>query len=345
MKLFNLKNQSLEVNFKKFLLPMLTKTSIGTKYWEPPQKKPNSNDIKRYLSSKALQLHQFLDISKSLNISFKNKKLLDIGSGNCLITKMLLKFTDLSEAIGADPFDMDEHLLIPNSKKSDEIILEKFLSKRNYFLKFKNYKSYLAETAENYSFIPSDYRLKKFKNQKKFNFKKLDANDLELLNQKFDIVYCKALEHIPDWKNVFNQISKVTKRNSILYFKHRSFFSYLGPHRYATSGIPWGHLLLNDINYKKYINIFHKDRSKGMKNFFFKGLAYPRFTVSQLIEIASSNGFVMKCEKVETPSYLNKLHSLTKKQNFWKNIRKNYPTVSSEELFSSVYHIVFQKIN
>ena len=345
MKLFKLKNQNLEVNFKKYLLPMLTKTSKDTKYWEPPKKKPNDKDIKRYLSSKALQLHQFLDIAKSLNISFKNKKLLDIGSGNCLITKMLLKFTNLSQAIGTDPFDMDEHLLIPNSKKSDEIILEKFLLKKKKFLKFENYKSHLAETAENYSFAPSDYQLKKFKNKKNFRFKKLDANELELLNQKFDIVYCKALEHIPNWKNVFKQISKVTKRNSVLYFKHRSFFSYLGPHRYATSGIPWGHLLLNDANYKRYINTFHRNRSQEMKNFFFNGLAYPRYTVSQLIEIASKNGFVMKCEKVETPSYLNKLHVLTRKKNFWNNIKKNYPTVSSEELFSSVYHIVFQKIN
>ena len=88
MKLLKLKNQNLEINLSKFLLPMLTKTSKGTKYWEPPKKKPKSIDIKRYLSSKALQLHQFLEISKSLNISFKNKKLLDIGSGNCLITKM-----------------------------------------------------------------------------------------------------------------------------------------------------------------------------------------------------------------------------------------------------------------
>ena len=38
MKLFKLKNQNLEINLSKFLLPMLTKTSKGTKYWEPPKK-------------------------------------------------------------------------------------------------------------------------------------------------------------------------------------------------------------------------------------------------------------------------------------------------------------------
>lgn len=345
MRSFKLRKERFDVSLSKFLFPMLTKTTKGTKYWEPPNQKPNIKDINRYLSSKALQLHQFLDISKSLNLDFKNKKLLDIGSGNCLITKMILKFTSLSNAIGTDPYGMNEHLLIPNSKKSDEVLLEKFLTQKNSILKFKNYQNFLAETAENYSFIPADYKLKKYKNKKNFSFKKIDANDLSSLNKKFDIVYCKALEHIPNWKNVFKQMSKVTKKNSIIYFKHRSFFSFLGPHRYATSGIPWGHLFLNDLNYKKYIDIFHKKRAKKMKDFFFNSLAYPRYTVSQLVEIASSSGFVIKCEKVETPSYIKKLHLFAKKKNFWKKVRMNYPTVSSEELFSSVYHIVFQKID
>ena len=79
-----------------------------------------------------------------------------------------------------------------------------------------------------------------------FLFSSFIKSLIYLREKKFDIVYCKALEHIPNWKNVFKQISKVTKKNSIVYFKHRSFFSYLGPHRYATSGIPWGHLFFND---------------------------------------------------------------------------------------------------
>ena len=173
MKLSKIKNQNLNINLKKFLLPMLTETSKGTKYWEPPKKKPNTKDVKRYLSSKALQLHQFLDIAKSLDISFKHKKLLDVGSGNCLITKMLLKFTNLSQAIGTDPFDMDEHTLIPNSKKSDQMLLENFITKKNFILKFKNYKNYLAETAENFSFIPNDYKFKINKKKKNFYLRKL----------------------------------------------------------------------------------------------------------------------------------------------------------------------------
>ncbi len=39
MKLSKIKNQNLNINLKKFLLPMLTETSKGTKYWEPPKKK------------------------------------------------------------------------------------------------------------------------------------------------------------------------------------------------------------------------------------------------------------------------------------------------------------------
>ena len=79
---------------------------------------------------------------------------------------------------------------------------------------------------------------------------------------------------------MFKIFSKITKKNSLIIFKHRSFFSYLGPHRYSSSGIPWGHVLLNDKDYVRYINQFHKERSKEMTNFFFKGLSYPRYTVN-----------------------------------------------------------------
>ena len=34
-----------------------------------------------------------------------------------------------------------------------------------------------------------------------------------------------------------------------MFIKHNSFFSYNGAHRYASTFIPWGHVLLNDKDY------------------------------------------------------------------------------------------------
>ena len=56
---------------KKFLLPMLTPTSKNTNYYDPT---PPGKIKMSYIASKILQLHQFLYISKSLNLELKKKK-------------------------------------------------------------------------------------------------------------------------------------------------------------------------------------------------------------------------------------------------------------------------------
>ena len=143
---------------------------------------------------------------------------------------------------------------------------------------------------------------------------------------------------------MFKIFSKITKKNSLIIFKHRSFFSYLVPHRYSSSGIPWGHVLLNDKDYVRYINQFHKERSKEMTNFFFKGLSYPRYTVNELLVFAAQNNFTPKIIINEPPRYINDTFRFTKKiKNFWKIIFKNYPNLSSDEVLSGIYHIVLEK--
>ena len=65
-KYFKNKYSKIEVSEKKFLLPMLTPTSKGTRYWEPP---PIGGKItKRYFGRVLLQLHQILGLLYSLNI-------------------------------------------------------------------------------------------------------------------------------------------------------------------------------------------------------------------------------------------------------------------------------------
>ena len=52
----------LPVNEKKYLIPFLTGTSKGTKYYEPA---PINKIAKAYLADKLLQFHQFIDILSS----------------------------------------------------------------------------------------------------------------------------------------------------------------------------------------------------------------------------------------------------------------------------------------
>ena len=122
-------------------------------------------------------------------------------------------------------------------------------------MSFEKYKKFLNQ--ESFSFIPPEIKINKNKKKKEFRKIKIGAHELATLNEKFDIIYCKAIEHIHNWEKTFKNIDKVSKKDSIVYFKHRSFFSYLGAHRYASIGIPWGHVLLKDNEYKRFAKTFH----------------------------------------------------------------------------------------
>ena len=101
-------NVKLVVNEDKFLYPMLTPTSKNTKFYDLPPK----GDIlsNRYFGRVMLQLHQILGLFYSLNIKTKNKKVLDIGTGNALIPQLFLNYSDISSAVGADPYEENEHV-------------------------------------------------------------------------------------------------------------------------------------------------------------------------------------------------------------------------------------------
>ncbi len=336
----------LPVNENKFLKPFLTSTSPNTKYWESP---PANNMSDTYLTSKLMQIHQLMDIFKSLGVNLKDKSFLDIGTGNAFLPKTLLCMTKLKSAIGADPFQPNEttSAFQPDNTDHNFKMFVKYIqnfSKRK--ISYSLYKKFCKEKAEKETFIPQDLKFEKinFKKLKFYNFKPYGAHELNKLNKKFDLIYCKAIEHIPDWNKMFQNLKFVSKKRTLVYFKHRSFFSYLGPHRYASTAIPWGHVLLKDNEYKKYVSQFHKNRSKKMIKDFFSDLSYPRHSISEMNQMMNKKGFSLKCVKVETPPYVNKITKFsTEIKNFWNIVKKNYPNLNSDELFSSIHHIVFER--
>ncbi len=332
----------LPVDEKKFLLDFLNPTSKGTMYYDsPPPSEVSSRQIGRIL----LQAHQILSLFKSLNVNLRDKSFLDIGTGNGMIPRVLLEISSIKNAIGADPYLDGEHTTSWQKHDHDKTIkiLRNFLKiKKKNELKFEIYKKNLK--FENYSFIPQSIEFTKQKS-KTFKFIKYGATNIHKLRKKYDIIYCKAIEHISNWNLIFKNLNLITKTGSVVYFKHRSFFSFLGPHRYSSTAIPWGHVLLTDEEIKNYVEIFHNERKKQFLKFFYKGLAFPRFTVNEMIKIAQSHGFTILGIKIEPPRYASKSQKLINKiPKFWSMVKKNYPDVSSEELLSGMYHIVLKKI-
>lgn len=346
MKYFILDNKKkVPVNFKKYLLPMLTSTAKGTNYWDTPPKGPMT---KAYMGDKILQIHQFLSLTKELNIDLKDKTILDVGAGNGLISKLILEFSPIKKIVAADPYERNTHISSWQPEKDEKNFLEIYnlfrkVAKKK--LSFKNYKKILKETAAANTFIPQDIIIKKnLKKNKKFVFYKVDAHSLKKTKAKYDLIYCKAIEHIPEWRKMIKSFSDVSKKNTIVYFKHRSFFSYLGPHRFSSTGIPWGHVILNDKEFKNYVKKFHYDREKAFLENYYNGLAWPRYSVSDLIKMAQEKGFSLFSIQLEAPSYIKQITKFPNDiQGFWNLVKKNYPSVSSDELFSGTYHIFLKK--
>ncbi len=326
-----------------YLLPFLNPTSPGTNYWDSPP--ANSKTVLRRQDGRILlQLHQVIDLLRRSQISLKDKTLVDIGTGNGMIPRLMLEFSELKAAVGIDPFLDGEHRSSWQKHDRDELFQELagFIEKQcPGALDYEKYKD-LTEY-QDFTLAPSPCPYTKA-SSKQFRFEKIGAHDLEQLDEKFDIFYAKAIDHIPDWAGIFEGIRKSSNEGAVVVIKHFSFFAFLGPHRYATTNIPWGHLLLTDAEYRRFAEEFHGPRADKMIDFYFNGLAYPRTTMSQLTEIARQNGFAMHVSITEPNRSLAKYFDFIDAiPGFWDMVRENHPSVSTEEMFSGRCHMVFKR--
>ena len=321
---------------KKNLIEFLTPTSKGTKWYDPP---PENLYNERVLGRLLLQYHQVAEKINKSNFS-KNLKFMDVGTGNGLLPELISKSFTCKKVIGIDPYEDGEHKTSNPKGTRNKLLNESLKHIKNGYIDFNSYKSYIKY--EGFSEIPQKFKL--FKPGAEWKFIKKTVNQLSRY-EKFNFIFAKCIDHISNWENLIKEITIRSEKNSMLIIKHNSYFSYNGAHRYASIGIPWGHIILNEKEYKRYVERFHKNRKKEMIDFYYNGLNYPRSTVGDLIKFATKNGFKLKLILCEPPRFNEKSSKyLNDVKNFWEIIKKNYPKVSNEEVLSGIYHIVLEKI-
>lgn len=325
----------------RFLFAALSPTSPGTHYWDPP---PPSALNDRQRARILLQTHQIVQVLEMAGVAIAGKHLMDIGTGNGMVPRLLLEISELDQATGVDPFLDGEHKTSWQPHDHDEELraLRRFIVERmRGTLDPKGYRQYLGH--ENYVVQPQPIAVPPGRS-KQFRFHKIGAHDLARLDETFDLFYCKAIEHIPDWEGIFRAVADAARPGACFYLKHRPFFSYLGPHRYASTNVPWGHVLMTDGEYRRFAREFHAQRADKMIEFYFGGLAYPRYSVSDMLRIAAASGFSMRLLLIEPPRYLAEVaRFIDDVAGFWQIKNSVYPQVSNEELFSGMYHIVLTK--
>ena len=326
-----------------FLLPFLNPTSPGTNYWDSP---PPGTAHDRQRGRIILQLHQLIDLLRRANVDIKGKSFLDIGTGNGMIPRLMLEFSELGSAIGVDPFLDGEHKSSWQVHDRDDLFAElaDFIAAQSPgTFDFDNYAELTGD--QHFSMRPAPAPYKQTPG-KEFRFAKIGAHDIEELDEKFDIFYAKAIDHIPDWDGIFRAVSASANPGALFVIKHFSFFSFLGPHRYASTNIPWGHLLMTDDEYRRFATEFHGHRAEQMTEFYFNGLAFPRVPMSRMVRMALDHGFIAQVVINEPLRNIHDFYTLTGRvDDFWQQVALNWPDVSAEELFSGRYHMIFRKMD
>lgn len=326
-----------------FLLPFLSPTSKSTYFRDPP---PEGSLFDRQKGRILLQSHQALHLLKEYGIGLKDKAMLDIGTGNGLIPRMLLELSDLESAVGTDPYLDGELPVSWQVHDHDEALMEikTFIEERcDNCLDYDRYKHLLQH--ENHTMIPGKLRCRR-SGAKRYRFVKIGAHELGGLEEKFDLIYCKAIEHIQNWDGFFEAASAVAQENAVMYLKHRPFFSYLGAHRRASISIPWGHLLLTDAEYRRFVREYYSDDAESMISFYFGGLNYPRTTVSEMVEYARGHGFIPVVVIAEPTRHIKTVSKLIDDiKYFWAIVVANHPRAGAEEVLAGMYHVMFRKVS
>lgn len=330
---------SLPIDDSRYLLPLLSPTSKGTGIRDS---QPHGQLINRQFGRIYLQIHQILNVLREHNYNLSGKTMLDVGTGNGMVPRMLAKYCDMAEAVGSDLFldGGSSTSFQPHNQADVAGEIENFIDNQGY-LSYESYEHLVG--FENYTKIPPAIDLSN-KGETNYRFEKVGAHELSSLNQNFDFIYCKAIEHIHDWSAIFQQISTVSAQDALIYIKHRSFFSYLGAHRYASIGTPWGHILLDAEDYSRYVHEVYPTEAASMETFYFNDLSYPRLTVSEMLELARHNSFYPIQVTYEAPRYVDTVYKFIEKvESFWDIVYRNYPRISAEELFSGSVHIVLKR--
>ena len=318
-------NSDVEVNVEKFLLPFLSPTTNGANYWDSPNEANIKELSVREITRINNQVREIINILEQNNLLNNSKEisLLDVGTGNGMVPKLLSYLERNINATGIDPFLHGGHKT--SWQKSD--------STRNMDLcielwkKENNLKRIPLITEHNYQ-----------------EHKRYLDEHLNLCSKRYKIVYCKAIEHVPNWAEFADQLCEALDNEGLLIIKHRSFFSYLGPHRYSTTGIPWGHCLMNDDEYKKYSKYFHPERSDQMCDFYFNGLSNPRMTLTQLIRRLNSNNLDLLNINITKPKYSkSQFEIINQMPGHIDLVLKNNPLLSYEEMTSGLISIVLKK--
>ena len=318
------------------LLPFLTPTSQGTEWYESP---PGGIVTDRAIGRCLLQFHQLAEFSQPVRQRHGTLKFLDIGTGNGMLPQLVADHLGAEISVGLDPYEDGEHKTSWATKTRSKLLTGVQGRLNSCEVSFEDYRDLVAY--EEFYKTPQTLSLTSKTGDWIFEKQFLETYEPE---SPFNLLFAKCIDHIHDWESLFLAARNITEVGGTLVIKHNSFFSFNGAHRYASTFIPWGHVILSEKEYAEYVQEFHSERSEEMLDFYYEGLSYERRSLSRLIEILMNTGWkVLNIEKSQAKRAEQKLALAGGAAELMRNVRKKFPDVALDELLSGRLILVAEK--
>ncbi|GBE04750.1 hypothetical protein BMS3Abin10_00366 [bacterium BMS3Abin10] len=164
-----------------------------------------------------------------------------------------------------------------------------------------------------------------------------DINNVQIEDNSIDIVISNsAVEHIFNLEGCFKKIYRLLKPEGVAHIVYNPYFCP-GGHALQTFDFPWGHVILNDEQIKKYLEDNRTHEYEDSIDMLFNGLN--KETIWDIEKHISDSGLELKFwEERDGFNHVGLLSS-----NVIKHGKQNYPKLSIRDLLASKIRIILQK--
>lgn len=284
----------------------------------PAKPRPSNEDPFGYLEILTRSERSLANIGESLI----GKDILEIGCGNGERSYLMARY----EGTRVHGIDVDEYTV----NQSPDVNVWNAEDIKFIHNKTTNGREKIAEL------FPDSVR-------KKVTFSTEGIEEYATPNKHDFIISFDVLEHILDLDKGFCQMAANIKPGGLMVHEYNPFFSINGGHSLCTLDFPFGHCLLTEKDFRRYIAEFRPKEEKIAINFYTQCLN--RATYKDIKGMAKKYGFDILAEENHTP-FVSPEDVVRKeiKNTILPDVAKMYPTVGAEDLlFDSICLIMRKK--
>lgn len=165
-----------------------------------------------------------------------------------------------------------------------------------------------------------------------------DICNSKLQNNSFDLI-CSwdVLEHIHNPVDAFKNIHNLLNENGIAVHEYNPFFSLSGGHSACTIDFPWGHVLLNSDDFKRFNEEKQPNRLNTALSFYQNGIN--RMTIDDLERYC----YESQLEIISLIKFPKEQHLRMLNKNILELCKVNYPTLKIDDLITPRIIVVMKK--